>query len=196
MKRNIYDLGDGEFAAAIAASAFAICSLEENAGSQYQSKTRGPGFWPAEAATMRRPSTTNRKTSAEIVTITPAANDKMQKGIPRGSRDAENKADAWEKSQIAKIRKRHDELLSALLAWENEKKMMAKQQMDRRKNQLELAMKRNSQHYKSKLARIDHIAKEARTQAGEKRKNEESIVKEKSNKIRSTGTGAVTCFCF
>lgn len=49
----------------------------------------------------------NRKTSAEIVSITPVANDKMQKGISRGSRNAENKADAWEKAQIAKIRKRY-----------------------------------------------------------------------------------------
>lgn len=49
MKRNIYDLGDGEFAAAIAASAFAICSLEENSGSQYQTKTREPLIRPAEA---------------------------------------------------------------------------------------------------------------------------------------------------
>lgn len=57
-------------------------------------------------------------------------------------------------------------------------------------------MKRNLQHYKNKLARIDHIAKEARTQAEEKRRYEESIVREKSNKIRSTGTGPVTCFCF
>lgn len=48
MKRNIYDLGDGEFAAAITASAFAICSIEENAGSQYQIKTRGPVIRPAE----------------------------------------------------------------------------------------------------------------------------------------------------
>ncbi|KAK6787645.1 hypothetical protein RDI58_016170 [Solanum bulbocastanum] len=196
MKRNIYDLGDGEFAAVIAATAFAICSLEENAGSQYQTKTRRPVIRPAEAAPMRRASTMNRKTSAEIVTITPAANDKMQKGISRGSRNAENKADAWEKAQIAKIRKRHDELLSALLAWENEKKMMAKQQMERRKNQEELALKRNLQHYKNKLARIDHIAKGARTQAEEKRRYEETTVKEKSNKIRSTRTGPVTCYCF
>lgn len=63
-------------------------------------------------------------------------------------------------------------------------------------NQLELAMKRNLQHYKNKLARIDHIAKGARTQAEEKRKYEESIVKEKSNKIRSTGNVSVKCFCF
>ncbi|XP_055831583.1 remorin 1.4 [Solanum dulcamara] len=196
MKRNIYDLGDGEFAAAIAATAFAICSLEENAGSQYQTKTRGPVIRPAEAAPMRRPSTMNGKTSAEIVAITPAANDKMQKGISRGSRTAENKADAWEKAQIAKIRKRHDELVSALLAWENQKKMMAKQQMERRKNQVELAMKRNLQHYKNKLVRIDQIANGARTQAEEKRRYEESKVKEKSNKIRLTGTGPVTCYCF
>ncbi|XP_059302566.1 remorin 1.4 isoform X1 [Lycium ferocissimum] len=196
MKRNYYDLDDGEFAAAMAASAFAICSLEEKAGFQHQTKTRGSVIRPAETAPMRRPSASNHKASTEIMTITPTTNDKMQNGISRGSRKAENEADAWEKAQIAKIRKRHDELLSALLAWENEKKMMAKQQMERRKNQLELAMKRNLQHYKNKLARIDHITKGARTQAEEKRRYEESIVKEKSNKIRLTGNGPVTCFCF
>ncbi|KAK4374592.1 hypothetical protein RND71_005269 [Anisodus tanguticus] len=196
MKRNYYDLSDGEFAAEMAASAFAICSLEENAGSQYETKTRGPVIRPAEAAPMRRTSMSNHKASTEIMTITPATNDKMQNGISRGSRKAENEADAWEKAQIVKIRKRYDELLSALIVWENEKKMMPKQQMERRKTQLEIAMKRNLQHYKNKLARIDHIAKGARTQAEEKRRYEEYIVKEKSNKIRSTGTEPVTCFCF
>lgn len=63
-------------------------------------------------------------------------------------------------------------------------------------NQVELAMKRNLQHYKNKLARIDQIANGARTQAEEKRRYEESTVKEKSNKIRLTGTGPVTCYCF
>lgn len=49
MKRNIYDLGDGEFAAAIAATAFAIRSLEENAGSQNQTKAKRPVIRPPEA---------------------------------------------------------------------------------------------------------------------------------------------------
>lgn len=48
----------------------------------------------------------NRNTLVEMTTITPA-NDKIQNGISRGSRKAENKADAWEKAQTAKIRKRY-----------------------------------------------------------------------------------------
>lgn len=59
----------------------------------------------------------NRKTSKEIVTITPAANDKMQKGISRGSKNAENKADAWEKAQIAKIRKRYTFIIDCSLCY-------------------------------------------------------------------------------
>lgn len=49
----------------------------------------------------------NGKTSPAITTITPAANDKIQNEISRGGRKAENKANAWEKAQTAKIRKRY-----------------------------------------------------------------------------------------
>lgn len=54
----------------------------------------------------------------------------------------------------------------------------------------------NLQHYNNKLTRIDEIVRGARAQVEEKIKNEESVVKEKAKKIRSTDQVPLTCFCF
>ena len=63
-------------------------------------------------------------------------------------------------------------------------------------SELELRRERNLQYYRSKLARIDHNAGGARKQIEEKRKYEESVVKEKARNIRSTGNAPLRCFCF
>ncbi|CAI9111972.1 OLC1v1012328C1 [Oldenlandia corymbosa var. corymbosa] len=191
-----YDLGDGEFAAAIAASAFAIHSIEERKsrdGSEIPvSRTR---TWKddrsltIESAAVGRPSgQTNRTLSF--------ANDQMRKGNSQKHRNAETKVDAWERSEMEKIRKRYEKMQYDILAWENEKKMRAKLQMENKKKDLELRKERNLQHYKTKVAKIDHTAGGARTQMEEKRKYEEKAVKEKARKIRSRGKVPVTCFCF
>jgi len=62
-------------------------------------------------------------------------------------------------------------------------------------NELEQRRSRNQKHYQYKVARIDHMAREATAQAEEKRRTEESRVKEKAKKIRS-GEAPFTCFCF
>ncbi|GFP90648.1 hypothetical protein PHJA_001208900 [Phtheirospermum japonicum] len=85
---------------------------------------------------------------------------------------------------------------SEILAWENGKKLREKQKMERKKSELEQRKSRNLKHYYSKIGRIDHIAAGARTQLEEKRKHEESIVREKTRKMRSTGKTPVNCFCF
>ncbi|KAI3454825.1 hypothetical protein Pfo_011488 [Paulownia fortunei] len=68
--------------------------------------------------------------------------------------------------------------------------------MERKKVELEHRISRNLKHYHSKIARIDHIANGARAQIEEKRKHEESTVKQKARKLRSTGKTPVDCFCF
>lgn len=62
--------------------------------------------------------------------------------------------------------------------------------------ELEQRRARNILHYQVKQERIDHIAGGARAQVEEKRRNEESKVKEKAKRIRTTGKVPVTCFCF
>ncbi|PQQ20461.1 transcription factor PIF7 isoform X2 [Prunus yedoensis var. nudiflora] len=86
----------------------------------------------------------------------------------------ETEADAWEKAQIKKIQRRYEKVKSAILAWENEKKMQAKIKMEKRKSELEQRRASNMQHYQIKQTRIDQIAGGARAQMEEKRRNEES----------------------
>ncbi|XP_030441700.2 uncharacterized protein LOC115663861 isoform X2 [Syzygium oleosum] len=203
-----YDYGDGEYASAVAAAAFAICSLEENevgkrtkmredfASSQNKIKskmvdmktgpttakkvTMGSSNLEAEASAKKSPSTS----------ITPKLNENRS----RHSRK-EDKADAWERAQIEKIRKRHESMKSSIFQWEKEKKTRAKRSFERKRNELEQRRSRNQQHYQYKVARYDQVAREARAQAEEKRRTEESQVKEKAKKIRS-GEAPVICFCF
>lgn len=61
--------------------------------------------------------------------------------------------------------------------------------------ELEQRRARNSQHYQSKLARIDSIAGGARAQLEEKRKNEETKLQERAKKMRS-GKAPTCCLCF
>ena len=54
----------------------------------------------------------------------------------------------------------------------------------------------NFRHYQIKMERIDQISGGARAQVQEKRRNEESEVKDKAETIRKTGKVPVSCFCF
>ncbi|KAI6683182.1 hypothetical protein NL676_029095 [Syzygium grande] len=212
-----YDYGDGEYASAVAATAFAICSLEENevgrrtkmredfASSQNKIKskmvdmktgpttakkvTMGSSNLEAEGTKTNVPWKASAKKSAST-SITPKLNENRS----RHSRK-EDKADAWERAQIEKIRKRHEIMKSSIFAWEKEKKTRAKRSFERKRNELEQRRSRNQQHYQYKVARYDQVAREARAQAEEKRRTEESQVKEKAKKIRS-GEAPVICFCF
>ncbi|KAF3437583.1 hypothetical protein FNV43_RR20339 [Rhamnella rubrinervis] len=123
----------------------------------------------------------------------PVRGDRYQnrKGIIAGNTGV-TKAEAWEKTQMEKIKNRYEKLKSTILAWENEKKMRAKIMSERTKSTLEQRMTANQKHYQNKIARIDEIARGARAQIEEKRRNKESDVKEKAKKIRSTGNVPVT----
>lgn len=64
------------------------------------------------------------------------------------------------------------------------------------KSELEKRREINSQHYKSKLARIQLIADGAKKQLEEKRRNKEAKVHEKVKKLRRTGKVPISYFCF
>lgn len=203
-----YDNGDGEYASAVAAAAFAICSLEEteigkrtkiredfaSSRNKIKSKTVDIKTGPTTAGKVTRQSSnveagaSTRKTPS--ASITPKLKENQSK---HGRKEA--KADSWERAQIEMIRKRHENMKSSIFAWENEKKTRAKRSFERKRNELEQRRSRNQQHYQYKVARIDQIAREARAQAEEKRRTKESQVKAKAKKIRS-GEAPVTCFCF
>lgn len=108
---------------------------------------------------------------------------------------------------------------SQILSWEGEKRVQAKQQMERKKvsieilflllnfmklikfmmqlqNELDYTRANAIEHYKRKIARIDMIGQRAIKELEDNRRKEEIKVKEKANKIRKTGKVPVTCFCF
>ncbi|KAK6123116.1 hypothetical protein DH2020_043112 [Rehmannia glutinosa] len=197
MMRRSYDSDDIVFATALAASAHAIHSQLEAAKFQVQ-HTKASNTRKLEPYRAPQGETTTTRSSSFLRPTVSLSEEQRQKQTSiwglRSSIDA--KADAWEKAQIAKIRKRYEKMHSQIQAWENEKKMREKHQMERKKDELEQRKSRNLKHYYSKIARIDHIAGGARAQVDEKRKHEESIVKLKARKMRSTGKTPVNCFCF
>ncbi|CAI9767683.1 unnamed protein product [Fraxinus pennsylvanica] len=194
-----YYLDDGEFATAIAATAHAIHSLEEASTKQYLrniSNRKEEPFRPPQPGSMQRSSRQDTGTTSFRRPPPPIVENQRQRGTSRGRRNVETKADAWERSQLEKIHKRYQKMHSNILAWENEKKVRAKQQMERNKDELELRKSRNLKHYQNKLARIDHISTGAKAQLEEKRKYEDSIVKEKARKMKSTGKAPIGWCCF
>ncbi|XP_059643950.1 uncharacterized protein LOC132285761 isoform X2 [Cornus florida] len=215
-----YDSSDGEFATAVAAAAFAIHSFEE---SEYQKTSRDGLKTPITKVKTRKEDSSRLPETGRVSRrfsgkeekeagkpmgqdskssypsyVSPApssAGNQMQKVNSTRLGSPETKADAWEKAAMGKIERRYEKMSSDILAWENEKKVKAKLQMERKQSEIEERRARNLQHYQKKLTGIDHIAAGARAQAEEKRKNEESVVKGRAKKIRSTGKVPVSCFC-
>ncbi|CAL5430822.1 unnamed protein product [Camellia sinensis] len=108
----------------------------------------------------------------------------------------ETKADTWEEAQMAKLKEKYEKLNTTILEWEKKKKDKAKLQKDRTESELERRRAKALQHYRSDMERIDQIARGTRSQAEENKRNEEFKMKEKANKIRSTGKIPATCLCF
>ncbi|XP_052174532.1 uncharacterized protein At3g61260-like [Diospyros lotus] len=198
---------NSEFAAAIAAAAFAI--HVHGAGGEVSSD---PDYLRNKLMPMGR-----AKTRKQFDPVRPAessrrfpdieANDasgrrnnreRSQKGTWRERTALEDNADAWEKAAIAKIRKRYEKMNSRIIAWENVKKMKVKERMEAKKREMEQRIQVNLQHYQNKLARIDNSARGARLQLEEKRRHEEAEVKQRAKRIRSS-TGKLpvpSCCCF
>ncbi|KAH7833877.1 hypothetical protein Vadar_010663 [Vaccinium darrowii] len=91
---------------------------------------------------------------------------------------------------------RYEKLSTTIQEWESRKKAKAKRQRDRNESELERKRAKAMQRYRSEMENIAKIAGGARAQAEENRRNEEFKVKEKANKIRSTGKIPPTCLCF
>ncbi|KAL5746770.1 hypothetical protein ACOSP7_023741 [Xanthoceras sorbifolium] len=216
--QNYYNAADAEFVAAVAAAAFAIYSIEE-AEEGYQRKKRedlemsrtklksrrqDTGETSSRNLVemdrreqesvfpMRRPS---RSSSVRSSTSTPVAIDQKQKHkeiVPRVT-----KADTWKIAQMDKNIKRYEKIKSAILTWENEKKMQAKLKMERKKREIEQRIATNQKHYQNKIARIEHIAGGARAQADEERRRKETEIKQKAEQMKLRGKDpAKYCFCY
>ncbi|GMP33369.1 hypothetical protein CsSME_00006719 [Camellia sinensis var. sinensis] len=139
---------EGEFASAIAAAAFAIYSAEESNSESYQNKklrdateiipitrvrtTIQDQFKPPESSQISN-STRFSGWEARDGASMRIRMDQSENWVSTSRGSSQAKADAWEKAAMAKIEKRYVKMNSAILAWENEKKMKAKLQMERKK---------------------------------------------------------------
>ncbi|KAI8528862.1 hypothetical protein RHMOL_Rhmol12G0180300 [Rhododendron molle] len=197
-----------EFATAIAAAAFAIHSVEE-ADSESKNKLRdGTRASMSKVKTRKddpsRPPESRQVSSKEAERAGKyamwreparwAGSNQLER-----TRSPDAKTDAWEKSAIAKLVKWHEKVNSSIIAWEKEKKMKAKVDMERKKRELEQRKAINLQHYQNETARIEHIARGARAQLEDKRRKEESEVMRETAKKRIRSKGKVPfgrCFCF
>ncbi|CAA3028889.1 Hypothetical predicted protein [Olea europaea subsp. europaea] len=107
----------------------------------------------------------------------------------------ETDADAWEKAEMARIKQRHQKKIMVIENWANKKKKKAKNKLDRIQAELDKRRTRAMQSYHSDMKRIEDIAKGASANADKNRTNEEYKVKDKANKIRSTGKLPVIFIC-
>ncbi|XP_028753655.1 uncharacterized protein LOC114713228 [Neltuma alba] len=103
---------------------------------------------------------------------------------PSQQNTVNSRAESWE---MAKIQKRYEKIEFKIRLWEGEKKMQAILQKDRTKNELEQKRAMAMLHYQNKMGMINRIAQRARAKLEDKRRKEESGVKEKANEIIKTG---------
>ncbi|CAI8608279.1 unnamed protein product [Vicia faba] len=176
---------DDEFVTAVAAATFSIYSLEE-AGILDLKKIRDSPKFSKNQSIARQPS--YGETSKERAF---REESRTREGaLPLRS------SSAWEKAKLQRIQKRYEKMKLQILSWEGEKRIQAKIQMERKKNEMDHQRENVIEHYKRKIARLDMIGQRAIKELEDQRRKQELKVKEKANKIKKTGRVPVTCFCF
>ncbi|XP_016476567.1 uncharacterized protein LOC107798120 isoform X1 [Nicotiana tabacum] len=146
--------------------------------------------------------------------VRPTRLSSSQTGMAKGTNtmkpvSGNSKADIWEKEEMEKIIERYKKLITEIVEWETKKKKKAKRNLERieaeilsNKNRMKLQAEldrrraKAMRHFNNEVGRIESIAGGAKEQADQNRENEELKVKEKANKIRSTGKMPATCLCF
>ncbi|XP_019240100.1 PREDICTED: uncharacterized protein LOC109220093 isoform X2 [Nicotiana attenuata] len=133
--------------------------------------------------------------------VRPTRQSSSQTGMAKGPNimkpgSGNSKADIWEKEEMEKIRERYKKLITEIVEWETKKKKKAKRNLERIEAELDRRRAKAMRHFNNEVGRIESIAGGAKEQADQNRENEELKVKEKANKIRSTGKMPATCSCF
>ncbi|XP_065860531.1 uncharacterized protein [Euphorbia lathyris] len=105
-------------------------------------------------------------------------------------------ADSWERAQLAKIKKRYEDVESRVVSWENEKKKKSRRRLDKTEKEIERKRLKAMERFRSEIEDINQIVDGARSKAKERRRHDELKAKEKANTYRKTGTLPTSCFCF
>ncbi|KAK3035906.1 hypothetical protein RJ639_031329 [Escallonia herrerae] len=170
-------------------------STELPSGSLEISIDRSPSIRKTATFPSKEPESTVPK--PDLPSTFPPTEIKRQSTTKPGIGDS--KADIWEKAEMAKIKERtfrYEKLSTTILDWEKNKKTKARRRLDVIERELDERRAKAVKNYRSKMESIDQIAGGAKAQAEANRRNKETKVKEKANKIRSTGKLPATCLCF
>ncbi|OIT06682.1 PREDICTED: uncharacterized protein At3g61260-like [Nicotiana attenuata] len=141
------------------------------------------------------------ETMAPELALPPTRQSTSQLAMAKGPITAKpgtgnSKADIWEKEEMKKIKERYEKLKKVIHDWETKKKKKAKRHLEQTEAQLDKRRAKARDSFYSDIGRIEHIAGGAKSQAEKNQENEEFKVKEKANKIRSTGKMPPTCLCY
>ncbi|KAL8196449.1 hypothetical protein R6Q57_024744 [Mikania cordata] len=152
------------------------------------------------AKTERKPESGLASSSSDTKPTDQPTLQETNQGVERVSelRPDDIKAEVYEKTEMERIKERHEKLNAKILEWEKEKKVKANKKLSRIKdNETEKKRAGALQNYKSEMEMIDQIAEGARSQAEENRRKEVAKVKKKADTIRITGKiPTKTCLCF
>uniref|UniRef100_A0A0A9F6J2 Remorin C-terminal domain-containing protein n=1 Tax=Arundo donax TaxID=35708 RepID=A0A0A9F6J2_ARUDO len=106
------------------------------------------------------------------------------------------KADEWEKAKLTRVREEYEKMMETIAEWETEKKMKARRKKEQKESELDRKRARALEEYNQEMSRINKISGGARSMAEERKYNDEKKIREKADKIRSTGKFPHSCACF
>ncbi|XP_015072907.1 remorin 1.4-like [Solanum pennellii] len=107
-----------------------------------------------------------------------------------------SKANIWENEEMKKIKERYEKQHNVILDWETKKKKKSKRHLEQIEAKLDRRRAMTKQSFYNDIGRIEKIAGGAKAKAEQNQEKEEHKVKERANKIRSTGKMPATCLCF
>ncbi|XP_073148113.1 uncharacterized protein [Henckelia pumila] len=120
--------------------------------------------------------------------------NKIKKAMKLRPGDA--KADSWLKAEMVSIKERYEKMMVNVEKWGTKKKARAKRKIETIEDELDRRRVKAMKRYRDSINRIEGIARGAKAQAEESRRNEELKAKERAKKIRATGKLPATCLCF
>uniref|UniRef100_A0A0A9FMQ5 Remorin C-terminal domain-containing protein n=1 Tax=Arundo donax TaxID=35708 RepID=A0A0A9FMQ5_ARUDO len=106
------------------------------------------------------------------------------------------KADQWEKAKLARVREEYQKMMETIAEWDTEKKVKARRKKEQKETELDRKREKVLGEYNQEMSRINKISGGAKSMAEERKYNNEKKIREKADKIRSTGKLPRSCACF
>ncbi|KAK3148015.1 hypothetical protein QOZ80_3BG0289550 [Eleusine coracana subsp. coracana] len=107
-----------------------------------------------------------------------------------------SKMDGWEKAKLARVREEYEKMIATIAEWETEKKVKARRKKELKETAFDRKRAKVLEEYNQEMSRINKISGGARSMAEERKHNDEKKIREKANKMRSTGKLPRTSGCF